>query len=507
MQRHGTRNCILAALPGVLLVLTGFVLAQVAPQPASAQPTPANVSATVGSTPTGQPLPSGFVGLSLEYSALSSYAGRNPKAVNPVLIHLIRNLAPGQRPILRIGGDSTDSTWWPIHGWKRPAGIDYTLTSGWLNVAKTVAGALGARMIMGINLAADLPKLAAAEGQALVAGIGRRYIEAFEIGNEPDVYGMFPWYQTKHGRDVYSRPGSYDLSEYVDQFSRWRTALPSLPLAGPAFAELNWLGGLPQFIDAEQGLRIVTLHRYPLRACLTDPSAPGYPTIASLLSDQASAGIAQAVAPYVGTAHAHGLSFRVDEMNSASCSGKFGVSNTFASALWVLDTLFNLADAGVDGVNIHSLPGAAYAPFWFTHRRGRWEAFVRPEYYGMLLFAQAFPPGAKLLPVSVSPSGPLKVWATRDSAGHVRVVVINKDPANAYDVSLQVPGLNGEAQLERLQAPSAASTNGVTLGGQTFGNQTSTGDLPALPHTDPLLPVLGSYSFLMPAASAALLTP
>ena len=80
-------------------------------------------------------------------------------------------------------------------------------------------------------------------------------------------------------------------------------------------------------------------------------------------------------------------------MNSASCSGKQGVSDTFASALWVLDTLFNLAAVGVDGVNVHSLPGAAYELFTFQHTSSGWQAFVHPEYYGMLMFAQAFPPG------------------------------------------------------------------------------------------------------------------
>ena len=66
----------------------------------------------------------------------------------------------------------------------------------------------------------------------------------------------------------------------------------------------------------------------------------------------------------------------------------------------MLDTLFNLAQAGVDGVNVHTLPGAAYELFTISHKQGRWQAFVHPEYYGMLMFAQAFPPGAQLLPVT-----------------------------------------------------------------------------------------------------------
>ena len=71
-----------------------------------------------------------------------------------------------------------------------------------------------------------------------------------------------------------------------------------------------------------------------------------------------------------------------------------GVSDTFASALWMLDTLFNMASVGVDGVNIHTLPGAALrAVHVQSARTAGWQAFVHPEYYAMLMFAEAFPPG------------------------------------------------------------------------------------------------------------------
>ena len=53
-------------------------------------------------------MPPGFVGVSLEYSALHLYTGRDPNAINPVLVQLLRNLAPGQSPVLRIGGNSSD---------------------------------------------------------------------------------------------------------------------------------------------------------------------------------------------------------------------------------------------------------------------------------------------------------------------------------------------------------------------------------------------------------------
>jgi hypothetical protein len=37
----------------------------------------------------GKPIPSGFVGLSIEIKALEQYAGTNPAAVNPIFLHLI----------------------------------------------------------------------------------------------------------------------------------------------------------------------------------------------------------------------------------------------------------------------------------------------------------------------------------------------------------------------------------------------------------------------------------
>ena len=50
------------------------------------------------------------------------------------------------------------------------------------------------------------------------------------------------------------------------------------------------------------------------------------------------------------------------------------------------------------------------------------------------------------------------------------------------------------------------STNDVTLGGQSFGDETSTGLMPGPPQTETVAPVLGSYTVTLQPASAALLT-
>jgi hypothetical protein len=210
------------------------------------------------------------------------------------------------------------------------------------------------------------------------------------------------------------------------------------------------------------------------------------------------------MAPYISLVHSRGIQFRVDELNSVSCRGKRGVSDTFASALWMLDTLFNLASVGVDSINVHSLPGAAYELFTINHRKSTWQAFVHPEYYGMLMFAQAFPPGAQLLSVN-EPSGPVKIWATRATDGRTRLVIINKDPDNVQTVQVSVPRSGGPASLDWLRAPSVLATSGVTLGSQSFGSATRSGLLkPA--ETTPITAVGGSYTVQLPPGSAVLLT-
>jgi Glycosyl hydrolase family 79 C-terminal beta domain len=485
---------------GVLAALVALVLVPSVSPASSTDPT---LYASVGSTTVGQPIGSGFVGVSMEFQAVHAYTGNDPNAINPVLVSLLRGLAPGQQPVIRIGGDSTDQTWWPMRGVVPPGGITYTLNRDWLATTRALVQQLDAHLIIGVNLAAGRPSFATAEARAFLSGIGRRYIEAMEIGNEPDLYSQFVWYHAPDGKNFLARPKNYSFGDFSSQFAHWSSALPNVPVAGPALAELVWLGDLSRFVSAAPGLSVVTVHRYPLRGCIHDTTSPLYASIPNLLADSSSQGLAQDLAPDVSAVHDRGLQLRVDEMNSVACSGVKGVSNTFASALWAIDTLFNMASIGVDGVNFHTLPHAGYELFTFQHVHGKWEAFVHPEYYGMLMFEQAAPPGSRLLTTS-APSGPVKVWATQEPSGADHVVLINKSLTTSQNVQVTVPNAS-TASVEWLQAPSASSTSGVSLGGQTFGSETTSGTLSSM-HDGQLPAFLGSYTIDVPPASAVMLT-
>src|SRR5581483_3339994 len=144
----------------------------------------------------------------------------------------------------------------------------------------------------------------AQEGRALVNGIGQSNIAALEIGNEADLYPQFGWYVDRNGTTYFGRPPSWGVSNFIDEFTRWRHALPAVPVAGPAFADPIWMASLPSFLSAEPGLAYLTYHRYPLRSCIHNPLDPMYPSIPNLLADSASAGLAASVQPYAQEAHA-----------------------------------------------------------------------------------------------------------------------------------------------------------------------------------------------------------
>jgi hypothetical protein len=455
----------------------------------------------VQNTAVTQAIAPGFVGLSLGYKAIELDAGTNPNVLDPVFEQLVRNLAPGQSPVLRIAGG--DEVWWPMPGVRRPAGINYNLTKGLLQVTRALAQALDARLILGINFEADSATVAGVQARALLSRIGRQWIDAFELGNEPELYSSFAWYRQPDGTGVLGRPPGWSFGDLVHDFSNISRALPrQITVAGPATGSA-WTSPSPlrQFILGNPRLGLVTVHRYPLKHCSADVPV----TIPELLSNASSTGLAEATAQAVAVSHAQGIPLRVGEMGSISCGGMPGVSDSFASALWSLDALFAMARVNVDGVNMQTARNPNQL-FSISRVNGRWQAVVRPVYYGLMMFAQAAPAGSRLLALSGTIGQDVHQWATRAPDGDIHVVLINDDTRHVRNVTIRVHAAVGSGTLERLVSSSVHAQSGVTLGGQSFGSQTYTGQLAGTPVTVPVTPIAGAYDISLPAASATMLT-
>ena len=309
-----------------------------------------------------------------------------------------------QSPVLRIGGDSTDATWWPMRGMIPPGGVSYALTNGWLRTTRALAATLGAKLILGVNLAAGRPAIAAAEARALLSGIGRRYIDALEIGNEPDRLRRVP-VVPRPPRPRRSSPAAATTTSthYIKEFARWRAALPTVPLAGPGARRADLAGG-PATASSppSRGCAIVTVHRYPLQRLPHRPAARRLSLDRRTCSATAPrAGWPQALAPYVAVAHARGAAVprRRAELGASCCRANGRQRHVRLRAV----DARHAVQPGQRRRRRRQRPHAARrrlrAVHVQPHDAAGWQAFVHPDYYGMLMFAQAFPPGAQLLPV------------------------------------------------------------------------------------------------------------
>src|SRR6185312_13657226 len=124
----------------------------------------------------------------------------------------------------------------------------------------------------------------------------------------------------------------------------------------------------------------LAVHRYPLSYCLP-PQSAYYPTEGRLLSASASAGLAASLDQAEPYARARGAHLYVSEFNSVSCAGMHALPHSFATALWGLDVLLELARAGVAGVEWHIRPSFANAPISL----GAHGVVIRPELYSMAI--------------------------------------------------------------------------------------------------------------------------
>jgi glycosyl hydrolase family 79 len=475
-------------------------------------------SVSVAPSPISRPIPSGFLGVAFEYSSIPAWVGHAGAEPNPVLVQLMRNLSPVGRPVIRIGGLSTDHSWWPVSGMRTPAGVTYTLTPAWAQAMQELARDADARLILGINLEADSSAVARTEADQFVTRIGRGHLAALAIGNEPPLYPSVPWYRVRSGEvfpwysdvgtAVFGRGLDWSPRAFAGDYARILSGLPTVPIAGPDTQRPSWFAAYARFLTARSRVQIVTSHGYGLNNCVTRPATPAYPSIPHLLSTYALTDLLSGLTPFVGAAHQFGATFRVDEMGSVTCNGRPGVSDTMASALWAAGALFTVAQDGVDGVNLHSYPRLSNALFDFSHSAEGWTGVVHPLYYGALLFAHAAPAGSRLMQVALRAPSSLHAWATAGPGSARHVLLINDsltESASVVVTGAQGGGAPPVAQLERLQAPSASATDDIHLGGRTFGAATATGQLRP-PVRDPVPVRGGAYRVTLPAASAALLT-
>jgi hypothetical protein len=424
---------------------------------------------------------------------------------------MLANLAAeGQgTPGLRIGGGTADSAWWNPAALARPNGVEIDLGPVARDAIANFERATRAPLILDLNLAADRVAYARDWGRAMLAALPRGVLEALEVGNEPDVYAT----GRPFGSLPRTRPKGYSLRAYLRDLTPFTKALRRLPgrprLAAPSTCCGRWDARTTKLVRSQRGrVGLLSFHAYATNAC-PNATPKDELTLANLLGDATLRRAAARMAVIRAQARLAHRRVRITETNSASCSGRSGITDTYASSLWMADWLLLMAAQGFEGVNVHI--GGNYAPFVFGYQVDHFAGNAAPSYYGMLLFSRAIADRARLLVATTLAAKarrgvPVHVWATADRRGHARIVVVNKDRDAAGDAVITVRDGEGPGTLERLTAPSLDAKTGVALGGLSIPDGTADGRLTGTPVSETVTPAGHTYRFAMPPASAALLT-
>src|SRR5579875_3610158 len=503
VRRAGLRQsrCVFG---GIGLLVAVVIAALIATQSASAfkpRTGAAPVPVTVRASAIGPGVAQGFVGLATEYWNIEFEAGTDPSKPDTAFEQAARNLSPDGDLSLRIGGDSTDWTWFPIPGMKQPPWVRWVMTPTWAAVTNRLVSDLQAHLIVGLNMEADDLKVIDAELHEIQTGVGASTPITYELGNEPELYSHFPFYHTANGAAVLGRPKTYSLANMTAEWDRIAAALPQVPLAGPGYSSLGALPYVSQFLRSTKRLSVLTVHSYPLKA----KRCTGRDTLqeSQLFDSRSLSGLASQVGAWTSLAHRYRDALRVDEMNSVTCGGQPGFTDSFGPALWALNILPLYAAHGVNGVNFQTRPYTAQNLIQTNETKAGWRVIVQPEYYGLLAFAQLTPPGSRILRVSALGNGLLD-WAVRTPQGQTHVVITNVGGAPAT-VAVRAAGTHGKATGEALRDRGGlGSSAGVTLGGQRISQ--ITGQLTGRLMTRSVTPQRGAYDVTVPVASAAILT-
>ncbi len=473
------------------------------PRPAPSRRTsPSPLQVTVGSLDVGPPIRAGFVGITTEYWDMFKEVGTNPAQPDVPFEQVLKNLAPDGGFDLRIGGDTSDWTWWPVPGMAHPPWARWTLTPTWMAVAQKLLEDLNAHLIAGINMEADNPTVAATEVAAIQSGIGPTVPTTFELGNEPELYPKWPFYITKTKQTVFGRPANYSFPQITSEWDGLASHLGDIRLAGVGYSSFRALPYVRQFLVASPDLSLLTMHTYALTP--QNCQKGGELQESSLFDLNSLQNLAARVDAWATLGRAHKVALRVDEINAVTCGGLPHFSNTMGPALWALNILPLYAQTGVTGVNFETRPNTAQNLIQPTATSSGWQVTVQPEYYGMLAFAQLTPPGSRILSITPLPNG-LFAWAAETPAHTVNVVVTNPT-SHATRVAIQVAGAKGPGATEALTtaAGKLTATTGVTLGGQTISPQT--GQLTGTQARARVAPHDGIYDISVRPASATILS-
>ncbi len=257
------------------------------------------------------------------------------------------------------------------------------------------------------------------------------------------------------------RSSKYGYKDYQQEWSAYfsaiRKAVPGAPFAGPDVTPFNnkWITSFAG--DENKNIKLMDGHYY-----VTGPASISSIGYNDILSQNTK------LEAYLGTLHSESskyhLPFRISECNSVFGGGKRGVSDVFASALWALDFMWEVAGYKGQGVNFHG-GGSTFIYSPVTIENGLFAA--RPEYYAMLAFKYGAV-GQTIIPVTFSrPEYNVSAHACVNADSTYSITLINKEVESSFAFTVQLNKTASTVQVARLIAPGGITSSTASFAGST----------------------------------------
>lgn len=440
--------------------------------PATATEPVAPTTVTVGSETTGEIMPQGLAGLSLDTDHMVDVQ------MNPDLSNLAERLKMAGSPVLRFGGQAADrrffwtSTDEPIPNWavhkayptdKRPI---IKVTPDVLKNVNRLLEASDARIL----LTSDMNHVDAARtaDYAKYASeiFGDRLV-GMSFGNEPNGWGPTPnpYYELRQD------PWSFEqfIAEYMPVAQAVKDAVPDVKIVGPdVYSEAWW----KDYVDAGvPNATALTFHNYPLSECAPDlPQSRSIPNLMSRETNEASRAYAAAA---VAVADTQGLQTWNTETNASSCGGSSSTTKNHASGLWTLNYALTQASAGVSLLNFHGgleacKGGAPMGPLCDTGTVGNatGDTAMRPGFYGMMM-TNKMGSGDFLRSESAGNEN-IYTYPVKHADGTMSVMVVNQNDPTAQapaEITLTLPSQTATGTMTQMAGASFESEDSTRIDG------------------------------------------
>jgi hypothetical protein len=300
----------------------------------------------------------------------------------------------------------------------------------------------GTNILYTLNLRNETDSWATAMHEANAAmGVLGKSLSHFELGNEIDHYINKGW-----------READWDTKQYTKQWRRltsqilssafYKNATDKPRFQAAVFADPPMIPDQQDEIDdfdiinvTRAGLvdpKIIdsyAVHLYPQSTC--DEVRRARLSLNLLSNHNVIWRNLSQYIPQEAAARAAGSRLVLGETNSASCSGRSGISDTFGAALWATDYVLTAATIGIEQVYFHlghQSEYSAFTPLPYAYKGENLTAGVRANFFSHLFLAHV---------VASETSEPLQIAAL--------------PAANASDFSgYAIFGNKGQSNLEKL---------------------------------------------------------